>query len=559
MNRPSFAAASFPLSRGLSRFRCFCFSLVASVMACAASPATAQALVPGDIAITRMNLDTSDGFSFVPLVAIEAGTQIHFTGFGWRGSDFNLGAAESFVRWTAPAGGVAAGTVVNIDEATTENTFTTSSGSTVMLTGYSADAAGDRWDLRTGGGDTLLAFTGAPESPNFIAGAAMEDNWNVSYWNPATDWALPNPPYAGSVNSSSLPAALTNGTTAVSIFPPSIPANNGGMGIEKDNARYKAGVMSSGTRAQLLAAINNYQNWENDDTTAYASPAVASFTISSGSSTTVSSLSRANGTPTNSGTVNWTLTFGSAVTGVTASHFTLGGTSTGAAVGTPSTGNGGLTWTVPVTTGTDGTLLLRLDNDTGLSSDVSTTLPFVGETYTVDKTPPDTTIAAFPSNPSPFSTASFSFTGSDSGSGLASFQVQLDGAGFASGSSPANYTALANGSHTFQVRAVDAAGNMDPTPASYAWIVDTTPPQILSINRQNPSGQGISATGVTFRVTYSKPVTLNAPATARFAVVPVGGSSITGTVTGVSGSGVTRDVTVSITGGTGEFRLRAVD
>lgn len=273
----------------------------------------------------------------------------------------------------------------------------------------------------------------------------------------------------------------------------------------------------------------------------------------------VSSLNIAGTSPTNQTTVNWTLTFDIAVTGVTASHFTLGGTSTGAAVGTPSTGNGGLTWTVPVTTGTDGTLLLRLDNDTGLSSDVSTTLPFVGETYTVDKTPPDTTISAFPSNPSPFPTASFSFTGSDSGSGLASFQVQLDGAGFASSSSPANYTALANGSHTFQVRAVDAAGNMDPTPASYAWIVDTTPPQILSINRQNPSGQGISATSVTFRVTYSKPVTLNAPATARFAVVPVGGSSITGTVTGVSGSGVTRDVTVSITGGTGEFRLRAVD
>ena len=292
--------------------------------------------------------------------------------------------------------------------------------------------------------------------------------------------------------------------------------------------------------------------------------AVNNVTISgitaSASTATVSSLARANATPTNLNTVNWTLTFGSAVTGVTASNFTLGGTSTGASVGTPTTANAGLSWTVPVTTGTDGTLLLRLDNDTGLSSDVTTTLPFVGETYTVDKTAPDTSITATPALLTTSTSASFSFTGSDTGgSGVASYQVKLDAASFATGTSPTAYTSLGDGSHTFQVRAVDAAGNVDASPASYTWTVDTTPPQVLSVTRLSPSAQAVSATTVTFRVTYSEAVTLNAPATARYAVVPVGGSSITGTVTGVTGTGATRDVTVSITGGTGEFRLRVVD
>src|SRR5207342_2826175 len=36
--------------------------------------------------------------------------------------------------------------------------------------------------------------------------------------------------------------------------------------------------------------------------------------------------------------------------------------------------------------------------------------------------------------------------------------------------------ALGAGSHSFDVRATDSAGNTDPTPASYTWTVDLTAP-----------------------------------------------------------------------------------
>jgi hypothetical protein len=67
--------------------------------------------------------------------------------------------------------------------------------------------------------------------------------------------------------------------------------------------------------------------------------------------------------------------------------------------------------------------------------------------------------------------ASFGFTGSDLDD---QFECALDTDPFAACTSPATLTVL-DGAHTFRVRARDAAGNVDLTPASAAWSVDTTP------------------------------------------------------------------------------------
>lgn len=49
----------------------------------------------------------------------------------------------------------------------------------------------------------------------------------------------------------------------------------------------------------------------------------------------------------------------------------------------------------------------------------------------------------------------------------------MDGAAYASCTSPVSYSPLAFGSHTVQARALDAAGNIDSSPASFAWDVVT--------------------------------------------------------------------------------------
>ena len=93
--------------------------------------------------------------------------------------------------------------------------------------------------------------------------------------------------------------------------------------------------------------------------------------------------------------------------------------------------------------------------------------PASNRAWTVDSTPPGTVIDAAPSDPS---TADVGFDFSSPDGGVA-FECELDGGGFSVCSSPASYAGLASGPHTFDVRAIDSAGNVDPTPASFTWSV----------------------------------------------------------------------------------------
>jgi hypothetical protein len=108
--------------------------------------------------------------------------------------------------------------------------------------------------------------------------------------------------------------------------------------------------------------------------------------------------------------------------------------------------------------------------------------------WTIDTTPPATTITSEPTGVTSSHSATFAFASSEAPS---SFACSLDGGGFGPCVSPKSYGGLADGQHAFQVRATDVVGNTDPTPAAYSWQVvtpvvpDTTPPgTVLELRRR---------------------------------------------------------------------------
>lgn len=93
--------------------------------------------------------------------------------------------------------------------------------------------------------------------------------------------------------------------------------------------------------------------------------------------------------------------------------------------------------------------------------------------WSVDASSPDSTITTHPDAATRATGAQFTFASSKPNS---TFEVSLDDAAYAAATSPASFTALGEGTHTFRVRARDAQGVVDPTPATFSWAVDNTPP-----------------------------------------------------------------------------------
>jgi RHS repeat-associated protein len=89
--------------------------------------------------------------------------------------------------------------------------------------------------------------------------------------------------------------------------------------------------------------------------------------------------------------------------------------------------------------------------------------------------PPDTTINSGPSGAVATATATFAFTSTQSPS---TFQCSVDGGAWAACLSPQTYTGLAEGTHLFQVRAVNSLSEVDATPAEAKWTVETEPPLV---------------------------------------------------------------------------------
>jgi subtilisin-like proprotein convertase family protein len=93
---------------------------------------------------------------------------------------------------------------------------------------------------------------------------------------------------------------------------------------------------------------------------------------------------------------------------------------------------------------------------------------------------PQTTITEHPQGQFVESTsATFEFTATEL-PGSPPFECRLDAQPFVAcgATGTQSYSDLADGQHTFEVRAIDAQGDADPSPATHTWFVDTVGPAV---------------------------------------------------------------------------------
>ena len=128
-----------------------------------------------------------------------------------------------------------------------------------------------------------------------------------------------------------------------------------------------------------------------------------------------------------------------------------------------------------------GTAAPKLVNDVA----DSLTIHVVQATPT-DTTPPETWITSGPSGWINIADANFTWTGADADNVTPTanlvYSWRIDGGTWSafSGATGVTLTGLSEGSHTFEVRAKDEAGNIDETPASQNFAIDVTAPVITA-------------------------------------------------------------------------------
>ncbi|MFZ0358375.1 MAG: hypothetical protein WAL53_09595, partial [Nitrososphaeraceae archaeon] len=131
---------------------------------------------------------------------------------------------------------------------------------------------------------------------------------------------------------------------------------------------------------------------------------------------------------------------------------------------------------------TDGSHTIEIRSSDNVGNDDASPASFI---WTIDTVPPNTSFSsvidgnrnAVAAGGNTLSTSmTFTFSGTDTGSGLSLFECSLDGAPFVTCESPIDLNNLADGSHTFEVRSEDNVVNRDQSPASFNWTIDTSAP-----------------------------------------------------------------------------------
>ena len=361
---------------------------------------------------------------------------------------------------------------------------------------------------------SISSFTASyPGDANFNGSASASASHTVNKASTTTTITLdsPDPSALGQV-------VTVNFTVAVTAPGAGTPAGNVTISDSVDSC---LGTVASGTCNITLTT-----GGARTLTATYAGDSNFSGSTSAGEAhmvnrpnTTIASINLNRPTSTNAGSVSWTVTFADAISGLTNSNFTLvngglGGTP--AITGVGAVGSAPATqWTVTASTGSgNGTLGLNLVNDTGLSRQITTILPFTGQVYTIDHTAPTVAMsdsgAPNPTHVSPIPvTAQFSetVTGFDAGditpanSTIGNF-VAVDGDTY-------TFDLIPSGQGTLTAdiaagKAADTAGNGNTVATQFSRTYDSVAPTVtISSAASDPT----NITPIPVTVQFSEPVT----------------------------------------------------
>ncbi|MFO0876683.1 MAG: Ig-like domain-containing protein [Gemmataceae bacterium] len=305
---------------------------------------------------------------------------------------------------------------------------------------------------------------------------------------------------------------------------------------------------------------------------------------------TVSSITRLDGSSSNAATVRYAVQFSESVTGINSSapfsdfSLTTSGNFTTAPSITSITGSGA-SYVVTINTGAgNGTVRLDLIDDDSIIDAASNPLGgagvqnyTTGEVYTIDKLAPAlVSITRIEANPTNLSSVQFLVTFDESVTGVATsspFNFSLVTGGSISGASITGITGT-GATRTVTVNTgtgdgtlgldlilagsiVDEAGNAlaGPFTPGEVFVVDKTPPQVLSVTRVGSSPTNV--TTVDYTVTFTESV--NNVTASDFSLTETG--TLTGsTINSVSGSaGQVFIVSVDVGNGAGNLRLDVLD
>jgi hypothetical protein len=120
--------------------------------------------------------------------------------------------------------------------------------------------------------------------------------------------------------------------------------------------------------------------------------------------------------------------------------------------------------------------------------------------WTVDPSGFTVSITSGPNNPSGSANAAFVFSASVTTG--TTFECKLDAGAFTSCTSAKNYSALADGSHTFTVHAING-GQFTPDVVR-TWMIDTTAPGAPTLARTSPTASLTNSTSQTFSLSAAE-------------------------------------------------------